>query len=191
MTIKTTSTEEQAIKTKKTTFTLFVFASLMLAGTSQADAPRQTGSESKAHVYETAQAQGKSSMDVPADAQAAANVADRFSEALQTGDMKAVEAILDPDVLILESGGAERTRKQYLGHHAIADAKFLKSAHVQLIHRTARRSGDLTWIGSESEIRTKKGEEPRTLLSTETMILQMVADDWRIVHIHWSSHPKS
>lgn len=176
---------------KTTMVTTLSVVALALAGTSQADVPKPAESATKAHTHETAQARSMPSTDVPADTQAASIAVDRFSKALQTGDIETVKAMLDPGVLILESGGAERDRQQYLGHHALADAKFLKDAHVQLIHRTARRSGDLTWVGSESEIHTKKGDKPLTLLSTETMILKRVGDDWRIVHIHWSSRPKS
>ncbi|HET9031484.1 MAG TPA: nuclear transport factor 2 family protein [Dokdonella sp.] len=175
---------------KKTMVATLSVVALVFAGTSQADAPK-AGSTAKAHTHEPAQAEGMPSINVPADARAATATADRFNNALHAGDLKTVEVLLDPDVLILESGGAERSRKQYLGHHALADAKFLKDAHVQLMQRTARRSGDLVWVGSESEIHTQKGDKPLTLLSTESMILKQVGDDWRIVHIHWSSRPKS
>ena len=155
------------------------------------DEATQSGSTVKAHTHEKALAESVSSIDVPADAVAASATVDRFSKALQSGDMKAVETLLDPEVLIFESGGAERSRQEYLGHHAAADAKFLKDAQIQLISRTGKRGGDLVWIGSESEIHTKGGDKPQTLLSTETMVLKKVGDDWRIVHIHWSSQLKS
>ena len=93
-------------------------------------------------------------------------------------------------MLILESGGAERSRDEYLGHHAKGDAEFLKSAHVQRLRQTARVEGVLAWIGTESEIHTSKDGKPVTLLSTETMILRQSGEAWRIVHIHWSSRPK-
>ena len=179
------------MKMKKTMVTTLSVVALVFASTSQADAPKQTELTAKTHAHEPTQAGNMPSMNVPADSRAASETADRFSKALQKGDMKTVEALLDPDVLILESGGAERNRQEYLDHHALADAKFLKDAHVQPMNRTARRSGDLVWVGSESEIHTKKGDKPLTLLSAETIILKRVGDDWHIVHIHWSSRPKS
>jgi len=129
-------------------------------------------------------------LDVPAAAQAAVAVIERFGQALAAGDMKTVETLLDPGVLILETGGAERSREQYMGHHAIADAQFLKGAHSQLKRRRARIEGGLAWIGSESELHASKDGQPMTLLSTETMVLKRTGADWRIVHIHWSSRPK-
>ena len=127
-----------------------------------------------------------------ADARTAPAVAvvQQFSTALQKGDLVAAGALLTDDVLILESGGAERSRDEYLGHHAKGDAEFLKSAHVQKIRQTARVEGALAWVGTESEIHLTKDGKPVTLLSTETMILRQSAGAWRIVHIHWSSRPK-
>lgn len=129
-------------------------------------------------------------IDVPATAQSAVAVVERFGKALAAGEFKTVEALLAPDVLILESGGAERSRAEYLGHHAISDAQFLKGAHVQLQRRRARVAGDLAWVGSESELHASKDGKAMTLLSTETMVLRKTGAGWRIVHIHWSSRPK-
>ena len=129
--------------------------------------------------------------EVPVEAEAAVAVVDAFGKALAAGDFKTVESLLDPEVLILESGGAERSRAEYLGHHAISDAQFLKTAHHQPGRRHARVVGDLAWVGSESELHVTKDGKPVTLRSTETMVLRRVGGVWRIVHIHWSSRPKS
>lgn len=129
-------------------------------------------------------------IDVPADAAAAVAIADQFAQALAGGDFETVKKLLAADVLILESGGAERSREEYLSHHAISDAKFLKDAHQQLVRRRAHATGKLVWIGSESELHTTKDGAPLTLLSTETMVLRHTPDGWRIAHIHWSSRPK-
>lgn len=115
---------------------------------------------------------------------------DAFSTALQAGDLTRAGSLLAEDVSILESGGAERSREEYLGGHAVHDAQFLKAAHVQLIHRTARTEGELAWVGTESEPHASKDGKPMTLLSTETMVLKNTPNGRRIVHIHWSSRPK-
>lgn len=127
---------------------------------------------------------------VSAQARPAVAVVEQFSRALQSANFDQVRAWLADDVLILESGGAERSREEYLGHHAIADAAFLQGAHVQVKQRTARVEGALAWVGTESELHTTKDGKPMTLLSTETMVLRKTGSDWRIVHIHWSSRPK-
>lgn len=112
---------------------------------------------------------------------------ERFSLALGTGDLEKAALELDPAVLILESGGVERSRDEYLGGHAKSDATFLKSARVSLTRRTAQASGDLAWIASESEIHTMKGKEMLMITSTETMVLRKTKQEWKVVHIHWSS----
>ncbi|MBN8888481.1 MAG: nuclear transport factor 2 family protein [Rudaea sp.] len=127
--------------------------------------------------------------DIAQQAQPAVTVVDQFSAALKDGDLKRAGTFLAEDVLILESGGAERSRDEYLGGHAGHDAAFLKTAHVQPVQRKARAEGDLAWVGSESELHTEK-DGKTTFLSTETMVLKRTSQGWRIVHIHWSSRPK-
>jgi hypothetical protein len=83
----------------------------------------------------------------PAAAEAVATV-ERFSSALGLGDSVKAGAELDPNVIILESGGAERSRDEYLGGHAKSDAAFLKTAMIMLRHRTAQASGDLAWVAT-------------------------------------------
>jgi uncharacterized protein (TIGR02246 family) len=127
---------------------------------------------------------------VDISAQPTIAVVEQFSTALQAADFKRVGELLAEDVLILESGGAERSREEYLDHHASADAQFLKGTHVQVKQRTARVEGSLAWVGTESELHATKDGKAMTLLSTETMILKKTGAGWRIVHIHWSSRPK-
>lgn len=115
---------------------------------------------------------------------------ERFSNALSAGQLDKAGIELDAKVLILESGGAERTAAEYLGGHAKGDAAFLKGVHVQLVRRTAQVSGDMAWVGSESEIHNMKDGKMTTILSTETMILNRTSNTWKIVHIHWSSRSK-
>ncbi|GAA4865831.1 YybH family protein [Luteimonas vadosa] len=150
----------------------------------------QAQSKSTPHSHAPKPVQAAPVIDVPANTRDAVDISDRFSRVLKAGDMKGVETLLASDVLILESGGAEHSRQEYLSHHAISDAAFLKNAHSQLLRRTARRDGDTVWIGSESELHATKDGKALTLLSTETMVLRRSGDDWRIVHIHWSSRPK-
>lgn len=142
------------------------------------------------HAHPTGPTAAAPQLDVPAAAQAAVLVVERFGQSLAAGDLKTAEALLSADVLILETGGAENSRQQYMSHHAISDAKFLKGTHSQLKRRTARIEGDLVWVGSESELHARNDGKPVTLLSTETMVLKNTPDGWRIVHIHWSSRAK-
>ena len=124
-------------------------------------------------------------------AQPVVAVVEQFTAALKAGDLKLAGEFLAEDVLVLESGGAERSRQEYLGHHAAADAAFLKDAQIEVKSRTARAEGSFAWVGTESELHTTRNGEPLSLLTTETTVLKRSAGIWRIVHIHWSSHAKS
>jgi ketosteroid isomerase-like protein len=122
----------------------------------------------------------------PATAEAIA-VVERFSTAIAAGRIDQAATDLAPELIVLESGGIEQSREEYLGGHAAADAEFLKDAKVTLRHRRAQASGDLAWVASESRIETAKGAEPMRIDSTETMVLRRSEGGWKIVHIHWSS----
>ena len=94
---------------------------LMTAFTSPAfaqTAPRQ-------HDHPTAASSG-ADINVPAAAKDAVATVDRFSAALSSGALAKAGKELDPNVLIFESGGAERSAAEYLGGHAKSDAEFLK-----------------------------------------------------------------
>lgn len=131
-----------------------------------------------------------STQQVSEQAKPVVAVVEQFSSALKAGDLKRAGEVLADDVLILESGGAERSRDEYLGGHATHDAAFLKDAHIQITRRTARMEAAIAWVGTESELHATKAGKPLTLLSTETMVLKNTPAGWRIVHIHWSSRPK-
>lgn len=163
----------------KTNITLLALA-MALALPSAAHAHSNTD-----HANEPA-----TSTEVTDAAKAPVSVVDAFGTALAAADFGKVEALLDPAVLILETGGAERSRSEYLGHHALSDATFLAGTHSQLLHRTARVDGDTAWVASERELHATRDGKPLTLLSAETMVLSNTAEGWRIVHIHWSSRPK-
>lgn len=113
-------------------------------------------------------------------------VADQFGVALKAGETATLARLLDENVLILESGGAERSRAEYLSHHAISDAAFLAKSTVKVDRRDGRVEGHIAWLATESSI-TTNDQPPKVLSSTETLVLRREANDWRIVHIHWSS----
>ena len=151
-------------------FTAGLFAALALLANSAAAEDRQA--------------------DVPASARAAVATVDRFFAALSAGDIDQAAAELDPRVIILESGGAERSAAEYLGGHAKSDAEFLKKAEHKPGHRTARASGDLAWVASDNDMVIQQDGKPVTIASAETMVLRRTGSGWKIVHIHWSSRAR-
>ena len=130
-------------------------------------------------------------VDVPEEAKAAVAIVDRFFASLSSGNLDQAGGLLAPEVVILESGGAEHSAAEYLGNHARADAEYLKGARQTLKRRTARIAGNAVWVATESELETLKDGKPAVADSTETMVLRSTDSGWKIVHIHWSSRTKS
>jgi ketosteroid isomerase-like protein/mono/diheme cytochrome c family protein len=126
---------------------------------------------------------------LPPTAVAAASVVDRFQSLLAKGDTAGATAVLNPSVLIFESGEVEESRAEYASHHLQADATFLKSAQIRVLSRTGGAAGDFAWVATESEL-TTRGSKPMNMITTETMVLKRDQDTWRIAHIHWSSRKK-
>ena len=114
-------------------------------------------------------------------------VVDAFHAALGSGNADAVLALLAEDVMILEEGGAERSREEYAGHHLPADMTFAAATEAEVTRRAAWVEGEMAWVLTEGRTRGQFNGRAVDRLTAETMILQRHADDWRIRHIHWSS----
>jgi ketosteroid isomerase-like protein len=114
-------------------------------------------------------------------------VVDAFHAALGSGNAGAVLLLLTEDVMILEEGGAERSREEYAGHHLPADMAYAAATGSEVTRRTAWVEGDIAWVLSEGRTSGQFNGRAVNRLTAETMILQRHADGWRIRHIHWSS----
>jgi len=144
------------------------------------------GASGGAHVH----SQSAKSAPVSQIAVAAAepvSVVEQFFHSLASGDTRTATHLLDPAVLIYESGGVERSRAEYVGHHLESDAQFLKSAKQELLSRTGDAVGDVAWVASEAKLTSNAQGKAVNLVTTETMVLRKSQDGWRIVHIHWSN----
>ena len=117
----------------------------------------------------------------------AAAVVDAFHAALSRGDTTAAAALLDPQVLIFESGRAERSKTEYAAHHLPADAIFAKAIRRSVTRRSGRVDGSLAWITTEVTTMGKYKDKVIDSVGMETMVLKRTGQTWRIVHIHWSS----
>lgn len=116
---------------------------------------------------------------------------DAFNNALRAGDLEAVSRLLDPHLIVLESGGAERSREEYLAEHAKADAAFLQAARSGDKVTAVKVVGDVAWTTSTATLEYERDGKTRAADTAETMILRRQPEGWKIVHIHWSSHPRS
>lgn len=149
------------------------------------DHAESEGHDHAAHDH----AQMSAPVQLPPDALNAAETVDSFQKRLAQGDVNGAAQLLDPSVLIFESGDAETSRAEYASHHLKSDAAFLKNAEVRRLSRTGNASGNFAWVATESELKTS-GAKPVDLISTETMVLQRGPEGWRVAHIHWSSRKK-
>jgi ketosteroid isomerase-like protein len=112
---------------------------------------------------------------------------DAFHRALAAGHREEALALLAPDAVIFESGGAEMSRDEYANHHLAADMEFSAAAPARVLDRKQDSGGDTAWVLSRTEAKGSfRGREVHSR-GTETMLLRQTAAGWRIVHIHWSS----
>ena len=112
-----------------------------------------------------------------------------YSTALKAKDETALRALLAPDVIIAEGGGAERSVEEYAGHHMPADMAFTAAVEFSLKKRDVIENANLATVISESQVHgTYNGKIVHSRMM-ETMVLRRDNDHWRIVHIHWSSAP--
>lgn len=138
-----------------------------------------TGHDHSAHDH------GSQAVDVPRDGPVFA--LNSFHAALNSGNEQTVMAVLSPDVLIFESGGAERSRAEYASHHMKSDMAFLAQMGQDEISQAASEQGDTAWIVTESRIYGRYNDKDIDIVSTETAVLKLGEDGWKIVHLHWSS----
>jgi len=148
--------------------------------------PHAAMSEPEMHTH----ADGKQHLhDAPAAGSPEA-AAKALHAALSSGNAAQVQFLLDPQVLILESGGAERSRAEYAAHHLQADMEFLKHAKYVVQRQTGDRLGDMAWVSTESSIDGESKGQSIKLASAETLVLRKSANGWKVVHVHWSSRPR-
>jgi ketosteroid isomerase-like protein len=117
-------------------------------------------------------------------------VVDAFHRALAAGDREGALALLAPDVVIFESGGAELSRDEYASHHLAADMEFSAAVKTKLRDRRQGSDGDAAdaaWVMSRTETEGSFRGRAIDSLGTETMVLRKTPEGWRIVHVHWSS----
>ena len=122
----------------------------------------------------------------PVPAEAAA-VVDSFHAALERGDTAGAAALLADDVVIYESGGAERSKTEYAAHHLGADAAFAKAVRRAVTRRTGRSDGRMAWIATETTTKGTYKDRSIDSVGMETVVLERNGAAWRIKHVHWSS----
>jgi ketosteroid isomerase-like protein len=122
-----------------------------------------------------------------ASANDASEVVTEFYRAMSSGDLAKVNELLSPEITIYESGYVERSRAEYAAHHLPEDIVFAKASSRKVTQHTERKDGNFSFILEETETKAKIKGKNVTILGTETTVLQKTDEQWRIVHLHWSS----
>ncbi len=97
--------------------------------------------------------------------------------------------MLDPAVVVLESGGFE-TRSEYTSHHMPGDMAFAGAVERDGQIRRVSVVGDMAWVASTGDIRGEFRGRAVNAGSAELAVLARRGDAWRIVAIHWSSRSR-
>ena len=127
-------------------------------------------------------------MTAMADVSSPKGVVEAFYAGMATGQQAKVEALMLPEVQIYESGYVERSRADYTAHHLPEDIAYAKTSKTKILKRDVAEMGDVAIVTSETETVDQAGKDAATYAGTETMVLKRVNSEWRIAHVHWSSH---
>ncbi|MCH8203189.1 MAG: DUF4440 domain-containing protein [Proteobacteria bacterium] len=152
------------------------------------EGPGHSHEAGEEHAEESPAMEAERPAAIPGSPEAAV---DAFGDALAAKDEATVRALLAADVLIYESGGAERSLEEYAGHHMPADMAFVAAMERQLTDRKVFEAGDFAIVTSMGSTRGTFRERQIDLLGTETILLEKRDGNWVITHIHWSSRPAS
>ena len=115
---------------------------------------------------------------------------DAYYQTMVDGNAEAAKEMLDPSLILIEDGRAEKSRDEYADHHLKADIKFTKKVKRELVRRESWVAGDTATVSSFYYVNGESRGKRIRLDSAETMVLKLVGDQWKIVHIHWSSHKR-
>ena len=121
----------------------------------------------------------------PAQSLDPAQTADAFHAALVSGDKGFVASVLAEDVVILESGHAQKSRAEYMSGHMISDMAFLAGIDRELLDRNASEAGDLAWVITHSRMTGTYNDTEIDMRSREMLVMRRNGTAWEIELIHW------
>ena len=110
-----------------------------------------------------------------------------FQAALRAGDGEAAMAVLDPEVLVYEMGGADSSAAEYAGHHLPHDMAFMAAISSENLERQVWRLGDNAIIAERNRMRGVYKGKAVDVTGAGSYWLRHNGERWRIAHIHWSS----
>lgn len=124
-----------------------------------------------------------------ADSAAVVAAVEGYHRALAAGDSVAALTLLAPDVVILESGGAE-TLAEYRSHHLPGDIAFARAARTTRSPLRVAVRGNAAWATSTSTVVGSYRGRAVNSAGAELMVLTRDGGGWKIAAIHWSSRAR-
>lgn len=109
-----------------------------------------------------------------------------FHAALAAGDSTAALELLDPGVVIFESGHAE-SLTQYRSGHLRSDVAFARAVRREVTGESIAVWGDAALYTSEAHTTGEWRGRAIDSQGVETMVMVRTPEGWRIRHIHWSA----
>jgi hypothetical protein len=109
-----------------------------------------------------------------------------FHRALAQGDSAAALDLLNPDVVIYESGHAE-TLEEYRAGHLAADIQFAAATEREVLSEQTVPLGAHVLYLAQTRVHGTIGNREIDSHGVESMVLVPDGDRWLIRHIHWSN----
>lgn len=113
-------------------------------------------------------------------------VVSQFHHALKSGDKELARSLLVDNVLIYEGGRVERSADEYANHHMLADMKYLKNITTSVLEHIVITKGKIAFSNSRSHSTGKFRGKDIDQSGMETIILEEINAQWKIIRIHWS-----
>ncbi|HEY1077081.1 MAG TPA: nuclear transport factor 2 family protein [Fontimonas sp.] len=111
-----------------------------------------------------------------------------FHRAIEEGYREGAVRLLDENLIVFESGFVEASRAEYAAAHLGADLQYAMTVKREVIHTQTMVSGNVAVALSQTRSKGEFAGAKINLTNTETMVLRLGPDGWKIAHIHWSGH---
>ena len=128
----------------------------------------------------------KNEMFVGSDS-SAGKVVRQFHQALKTGDTRLARSLLAENLVVFEGGSVERSADEYANNHMLADMKYLTGINNELLEHKVEISGNVAYSMSRSKSTGSYTDRTIDVTGMETIVLNKLNGQWKIVHIHWSN----
>ena len=110
-----------------------------------------------------------------------------FAEALEDGDLIAMERRVDPGVVVFESGRANYGWADFRDNHLAPELATLRDRRFDVDVRDLTISGDAAWVTFDYRLRAESERGPVSARGLGTAVLDRRGGVWAITHLHLSS----